>query len=35
MKIDFSKELVGVIEYLNKGNKKIVYKDDKIFDHEI
>lgn len=33
--IDFSKELVGVIEYLNKSKKKIIFKNGKIQENKI
>lgn len=35
MVIDFSKELVGVIEYLQKGTKKSIFKDGVIIDHDM
>ena len=35
MIIDFSKELVGVIEYLRKGTKKSIFKDGVIKDNDL
>lgn len=35
MTIDFSKELVGVIEYLSKGKKKSIFREGIIKEHDI